>query len=192
MTGKRANVAGIIVGRKATGKSTLACGYAEAYAKAHPEKKVLVIDVNGAPAYKHIPELTEAQFPRWRKGLYRFYLSDHARMFDLIEKHFRNGLIVFEDCTKYIPANPNQQIKAILVDHRMWNADLFFTFHSFKRIPNFFWEMTGFVVILKTQEEFNTSKNRNAIPNYEAVAAAHARVMKHKINYHHETVETLI
>jgi hypothetical protein len=192
MAKERLNMAGVIVGRKGTGKSTFLNERAKAYYKAHPDKKVLIIDVNGSPAYKEHPELDHTKFARWNKGVYRFYDSDHKKMFDYICKHFKNGLIILEDCTKYIPANPGGQVKALLVDHRMWNADLIFTFHSFKRIPLFFWEMVSYVTILKTQEDFENSRNKVNIPNYEAVAAARKKVIAHKNPYYNLTVETLI
>jgi hypothetical protein len=186
---QRLNHAIIMAGRKGSGKSTELNRIAEKYPG---DKKVLIIDVNGSPAYAQHEKITYQMFMRWKKGIKRFYDSDHKRMFDFIMKHFKNGLVIFEDCTKYIPANPDQQLKTFLVDHRMWNVDLVFTFHSFKRIPNFFWEMTSYIIIKKTQERFDTRKNMDSIPNYEDVAKAREQVMRNKNPYYHLTVETLI
>jgi hypothetical protein len=194
MAGKnlRSHLAGLIVGRKHTGKSTYANSVAKDYYESHPGKKVCIIDVNGSPAYGEHKWITEKEFPRWTKGIYRYYNSDHAVMWDTLVKYFKNGLIIFEDCTKYIPANVPPKIKGILVDHRMWEADVLFTFHSFKRIPPFFWEMASMVTILKTQEEIETARNRSLIPNYDAVLTARKKVMAHKSEYFNLTVKTLI
>jgi hypothetical protein len=192
---ERINHSSIIVGRKGTGKSTTANNLAVEYAR-RTGKKALIIDVNGSPAYKDHPLLTTHQLKTWKPDantrVARYYLQDHKEMFQAITDHFRNGFVVFEDCTKYIDPNPSRQIKTFLVDHRMWNVDMLFTFHSFKRVPNFFWEMTNYVIILKTQEEFETARNRSIIPNFEKVKEAREKVMKHKSDYYNLTVETLI
>lgn len=185
----RGHLASLIVGRKRTGKSTAANALAVKYAKANPTKKVLIIDVNGSPAYREHEQIDRAKFVRWVKGVKRFYESDHEEMFAFISKHFRNGLIIFEDCTKYIEANPSRQIKTMLVDHRMWDADLIFTFHSLARVPPMFWEMTAYIVLKKTMDTENQIKSRR-IPNLPGVLAAWHRVQNHANEYHSETVET--
>lgn len=194
----RLNDTEIIVGRKGTGKST----YANKRACAYPStKKVLIIDVNGSPAYAKHTQINDQTLlsSRWKKGVVRYYNSDHDVMFENIIKHcndFMNKkqglLIVFEDCTKYIDANPNKQVKSFLVDHRMWNADLMFTFHSFKRIPPFFFEMCSYITILKTQENFETPRNENMIPNFEELKHARRKVMEDINPYKYITVATLI
>jgi hypothetical protein len=187
----RGHLASLVVGRKRTGKSTYTNKLAKDYAARHPGKKVLIIDVNGSPAYKEHQQIDREQFKRWNKGIKRFYESDHEEMFAFITQHFRNGLIIFEDCTKYIDPLPSRQIKTFLVDHRMWDADLVFTFHSLMRVPKFFWEMTAYIVLKKTQDE-EKELLRRPIPNKPAVLAAWRRVQAHKSEYHDETVETLI
>lgn len=191
MSSTRGHFASLIVGRKRTGKSTYANEIAEKYARKHPGKKVLIIDVNGSPAYQKHQQIDRALFVRWTKGIKRFYEPDHAAMFAFIIEHFRNGLIIFEDCTKYIDPHPSKQIKQFLVDHRMWDADLVFTFHSLLRVPRFFWEMTAAIVLKKTQEEEKELLKR-PIPNKTAVLAAWRRVQAARSEYAHETVETLI
>jgi GTPase SAR1 family protein len=189
MQSKRANTAWVIVGRKHTGKSTLINGIAKGYPK---DKKVLIVDVNGSPAYNEHAWITAPMLPRWKNGIYRYYDSDQDLMMDNIIQTFRHGLIIFEDCTKYIKANPGQRVKSFLVDHRMWDADLIFTFHSFKRVPPLFWEMTDKVIIKKTSEQIDTPKNRNEIPNFEAVSEAWHQVMASKNDFIHKAVNTLI
>ncbi len=201
----RANEAILIVGRKHTGKSTLLNKIARSVAG--PHKRTMIIDPNGSPAYKDISQLTYDQLKRWRSGgLNKFYDPDHDRMFNFLTKHYGpqydeagnktgnrpfHGALFFEDCTKYILATPSKNIKTFLVDHRMWDADLFFTFHSLKRVPPFFWDMISRIIILKTQDT-EAQLRKLDIPNQEAVLAAHKRVMASPDNYKHEVVETLI
>ncbi|MGB4987979.1 MAG: ATP-binding protein [Pyrinomonadaceae bacterium] len=196
----RANEAMIIVGRKHTGKSTLANKLAEGFAR--PKKRVLIINVNQSPAYSKHKLITYDKMKRWRSGgIYQFYDRDNDAMFDFLINWFDpvkrkfNGLIVFEDCTKYIGSNPNKQILSFLVDHRMWNADLLFTFHSLAMVPPFFWRMTTRLILLKTQDIMTKANERgfeNRIPNWKEVKPAYDRVAANPDPYAHEVIDTKI
>lgn len=193
----RANEAMVIVGRKHTGKSTLANKIASEFGKKNPEKRVLIINVNASPAYDRHPLISYEGMKRWKHGIYQFYDADHDRMFDHLFEVFDprvkkfNGLFVFEDCTKYIDPNPSKKIKSFLVDHRMWNADMLFTFHSLVRVPPFFWDMTSRIILLKTQDVIDGSYAKK-IPNWKEVSAAYDRVMQNTNPYYHEVISTLI
>ena len=190
----------MIVGRKHTGKSTLANKIAKGYAR--PGRKVLIINVNGSPAYKEHEKIDYDRLKRWRSGgIYQFYDRDHERMFDFLMQHYDpdrrkfGGLIVFEDCTKYIDANPNKKIKSFLVDHRMWDADMLFTFHYLNAVPMFFWKMTTRLIVLKTQDIMTPANVRefgNRIPNWKDAHPAFERVMQSQDPYAHEVVDTLL
>lgn len=197
----------VIVGRKRTGKSTLANTIAKGYAK--PGRRVLIIDVNGSPAYAEHEMISYDKLRRWRSGgIYKFYDPDNERMFNFLTTRFGpqfdadgnhlgskkfNGLIVFEDCTKYIDSNPSRQIKMFLTDHRMWDADLLFTFHSLSMVPPFFWRMTSKVILLKTQDTVGQQRAlENKVPNWKDVQAAYTRVMNNPDPFAHEVVDTLI
>lgn len=179
----------IVVGRKGVGKSTylnkVACNYPAT-------KKVLIIDVNGSPAYYQHTRIEPSQLKHVKQGIVKLLGTPSAETLHLIASYWRDGLIVFEDCTKYIEGNVHPVIKAFLVDHRMHQCDLIFTFHSIKRIPPFFWEMISYITIFKTAETFESSRNKNVIPNYEAILATFNRVNKNKDIRYNETVETLI
>lgn len=187
-----------VCGRKHTGKSTFLNELAEGYF-AKTKKRALIIDVNGSPAYSHHQLLNEKNFKTWCSndsygGVKRFYLSDRLKMMLLIKDHFRNGLIVFEDCTKYIKANPQEDIKAFLVDHRMWNVDLMFTFHSIMFVPKFFWAMLTHLVLFKTQDIFLNPNDKSLIqriPDFQSVYRLHKKIMASKNNYINGQMELL-
>ncbi|RFZ84775.1 hypothetical protein DYU05_03985 [Mucilaginibacter terrenus] len=183
------HVTGIVVGRKGTGKSTKLAKIASAYPA---DSKVLIIDVNGSPAYNQFKEITINQVKLLRKGVVRLLGTPSTETLLIIARDFRDGLVIFEDCTKYIEGNVRPEIKTFLVDHRMFRVDLIFTFHSLKRVPPFFWEMISYVTLLKTQETFSQGMYRNRVPNYEKVLAAFNKVNAHPDNYYSITVETLI
>jgi hypothetical protein len=191
---ERHNISTVIIGRKATGKSTYACNLAKEYVKANPTKRFLIVDVNGSPAYNEFPLLDESKLRTWKPDaklrVAKYYNPNHTEMFAAIQ-NFRNGAILFEDCTKYILPNPSAEIRMYLTDHRMWNVDLFFTFHSLNRVPPFFWEMTAWVVLKKTQDtDIKSFKNR--IPNFKDIEKAWNSVMASKDPYITKSVSTLI
>lgn len=184
------HITGIIVGRKGTGKSTRLAKAADIYPA---DKRVLILDVNGSPAYNRFQAITPGHLTRWKNnaGKVKLVGTPTIETLQIIAENYRNGLIIFEDCTKYISGNVSPEIKTFLVDHRMFNCDLVFTFHSLKRVPPFFWEMISYVTLLKTQENFG-NEYRNRVPNFEAVQAAFKRVNASKDDYYSETIETLI
>ncbi|MBK0383538.1 hypothetical protein I5M32_11275 [Pedobacter sp. SD-b] len=180
----------LMVAKKGTGKSTKLAEIAKCYAR---YSKVLVIDVNGSPAYNFIQEI---ELKRLRlvkgNGIVKLIGVPDEETLEHISKHFTDGLIIFEDCTKYILGNLSKGIKKFLTDHRMLRLDLIFTFHSLKRIPPQMWEMASYVSVGKTVEVFEQGANRNRIPNYENILKAWKKVCAHPSPYHSLTVETFV
>jgi hypothetical protein len=187
--GRDLHYSAIVVGRKGVGKSTylnkVACNYPR-------HKKVLIIDVNGSPAYNAHKQIEVKQIKLVRSGVVKLLGTPSLETLKTIADYFRDGLVIFEDCTKYIEGNVHPSIKTFLVDHRMFNCDLIFTFHSLKRVPPFFWEMISYCTLFKTAETFESARNKNVIPNYENILAAFKRINKNKDQRYNETIETLI
>lgn len=182
------NVSIALVGRKGTGKSTELAKLARAYP---PDKKVLILDVNGSPAYNGFQQIELRQVRLLTKGVVKLMGTPTPETLQVISENFKGGLVVFEDCTKYIEGNVHPVIKTFLVDHRMNQCDLIFTFHALKRVPPFFWEMLTYVQLFKTQEEFESGTNKKRIPNYETILRAFNRVRAHPDPHYSITVETL-
>lgn len=179
----------IVVGQKGVGKSTKLAAIAKQY-PAH--LKVLIIDVNGSPAYNSFKQIEVKDIGRLQKGIFRLLGTPDPTSLTAIANKFRDGLVIFEDCTKYISGAVQPAIKTFLVDHRMYNCDLIFTFHSLKRVPPFFWEMISYCVLFKTAEVFDTPTNKNRIPNYENMLKAYNEVKTNKDIRFNKTIETLI
>jgi len=154
--------------------------------------KVLVLDVNGSPAYDGFKEITLPQVKLLKTGIVKLMGTPTDETLKVIAENFKDGLVIFEDCTKYISGNVRPEIKTFLVDHRMMRCDLIFTFHSLKMIPPFFWQMISYITILKTQENFINAQNANRVPNYDKVAEAYKKVNAHASDYYSITVETLV
>lgn len=179
----------IMVGRKGTGKSTKLAVIA---AKYPASKKVLIIDVNGSPAYNNFERIEISKLKHLKSGKVKLLGTPSDSDLEFIAENFRDGLVIFEDCTKYIESSPSRAIKTFLVDHRMYRCDLIFTFHSLKRIPPFFFEMTSYITLCKTQEQIEGARNKNIIPNYENVIKAWNKVQTNPNPYYSLTVETFV
>lgn len=177
----------IVVGSKGVGKST----YLNKVACKHYSKKVLIIDVNGSPAYNAHPAIEVKQVKLVRSGIVKLMGTPDLEALKIIAEHWRNGLIIFEDSTKYIAGNVDPSIKKFLVDHRMYGCDLIFTFHSIKMVPPFFWQMIAYCTLFKTAETFDSSYKKR-LPNYEELLAAFNRIRADKNKRYNETIETMI
>jgi hypothetical protein len=190
----RSHYTTLIIGRKRSGKSTKGRKIAEKFVEAHPAKRVLILDVNAAPAYADLPLLTDNQVKGWKPNaklrIARYYNSDYKAMVQNIQG-LRGGLILFEDCTKYIDANPHPAVKGFLVDHRMRDLDLIFTFHSVSRVPPFMWEMTHQVLLHKTTDDRNKIRSR-PIPSLPALIKAWDKLMLSKDDFEAILVDTYI
>ncbi|MFD2581510.1 hypothetical protein ACFSR6_03350 [Pedobacter vanadiisoli] len=178
----------IVVGRKGVGKSTYMAKTASQYPSG---SKVLIIDVNGSPAYNSFKTIEPKQVKLFRSGHAKLLGTPTDETLEIIARDFRDGLIVFEDATKYISGNVRPSIKRFLVDHRMFQVDLIFAFHSLKFVPPFFWSMISYCTIFKTAEVFN-KKYQDRIPNYEIIKKAYDKVAASKDVRFNITVETLV
>jgi hypothetical protein len=101
--------------------------------------------------------------------------------------HLRNGAVIFDDCTKYIDANPAEDIKNFLVDRRMIGLDLIFTTHALRFLPKFCRGMINSVTIFKTAETFESEKEIKALqyPNYSAIYKAWKDIMNQPATSRH-------
>ncbi len=189
----------VMVGRRFTGKST----EIRKVLDKNEEPNSIIIDPNGAPAYEDIPYVEFEKLKRLKSGKVKFYNPDRNRMwaqlaelFDpqLPKRKYLNGIMVIEDATKLIPKNVPPNVQAMLVDGRMWNADLIFTFHSLKAVPPFFWDFATHIIIKKTQDmvDENLKFYESRIPNFKDWYPAWQQVSKSKNDYISKTIRTLI
>jgi hypothetical protein len=164
MNNNRPHTSTIIVGRRFTGKSTyLATEIIPIYLK--QKKRIIIITATDPTAYEKIPRIyTFDNLRTWliddkQTPAVKFYSSDdpfkmikELNSFAQNEKIINNMLLIFEDATNYIDANPDRAVKNFLVNHRMYNCDLIFTLHAIEFIPPFFSKMSNYLTIFKTND----------------------------------------
>lgn len=189
------NYAIAIAGRKRTGKSTyLLERFKNNY---DPKQKILLVIGTENTAYQEIPRARNFnELKSWKYGPLKYYVrGDRNQMLSDIQQIaemgiLRQGAVVFEDATAYIKANPPQVVEDFLVDHRMYQLDLWFTLHSLNRVPPFLWEMINYVTVFKTNDTLKKLSGKDAIPNLNSIIDAWKKVQSDKSPFANITVST--
>lgn len=217
----RDRIAGAIIGGKAQGKSTLTV---EHILPAYDLKKdrVLILTLTDPPAYakfkrvKHNKDKTGSEdtaktiftdnpleaLKKWKCGVVKYYNFQDAKQMvkevhDLcVGGYLRRGAVVFEDCTNYIDPLPAESIRNFLVNHRMFDLDLFFTTHALRFLPKFCRGMVSNVTVFKTNEAYEKASELRTYqyPNHHALFKGWKECMdaprKPGRIQHHVTIET--
>jgi hypothetical protein len=135
----RNNFICVILGKRGTGKSYYTINsLLPGYTKSHPNKRIIIFDMNDHGMYKDVPKITLDMLPRWKKevGMYRICSADAELVFEYIDKYVRNSLILFEDATNFFDNGKTpREIKRVMIDAKQKNNDLVFQFHGFTYAP---------------------------------------------------------
>lgn len=74
------------------------------------------------------------------------------------KKLLNDMILIYEDATSYIDANPSKALKGFLINNRHYRLFVVYTFHSLSSIPKFFWGQTDFLIQHKTEDSFDDKK----------------------------------
>lgn len=177
------NHVNITIGKRGTGKTTLQL---KRIAK-HPLKTLIIdtIDHHAYRQYRAIPPIA-IDDKIWKKGTVRVFVSDFKEVFHQLTNNVSNAYIVFEDCTKYIRYNVNDDIRKFIVDSKQKNIDLCFIYHGFGMVQPDMFRLADSLTILKTNENINTYKSK--VPNFETVKVVNELIQKSSNPYIYRTV----
>ena len=89
-------------------------------------------------------------------------------------KHFRNGLLIFDDCRAYLKAVTSDEVHGVLIRRRQQGIDIFAVAHGFTEIPLVFYTFVSDFVVFKTRD--NISRRMSGIRDYEAIRKKVAEV----------------
>lgn len=154
---KRNFEATVIAGEKRQGKSLLCEKYAKRadyYARlaekegAKP-KKILIVDPSEASAFADFQPITlnELKFGTyipgegrrmWVRGIRRITHHDNLGLMRYLSDRFRNGLLISDEATTWLKANPPEWQKNLIIKHTNRCVDLLFVVHSLTNIPKSF------------------------------------------------------
>jgi energy-coupling factor transporter ATP-binding protein EcfA2 len=182
----RINTANLILGRRGCGKTTYTKEIIQAYHKAHPDQKILIMDTFDHPSYRDIPVIDIDLLKRWEKpGIYRIFGSNTDEIFSTIQTHLYNAMVIFEDASKYIRGRLQDDVRKFIIDSKQKNLDLVFLFHGFSFAPPEIWRIIDAVTIFKSDNPFH---RKSDIVNFDQVYSIWQNVMNDTSPYAKETV----
>ncbi|MDD5358592.1 MAG: hypothetical protein PHX80_05555 [Candidatus Nanoarchaeia archaeon] len=191
---KRVNLISIIVGTRSTGKTTYMKGdeslklegIIDSYQDKDPNQKILIVDLFDNPVWRDVPLLTSERLSRWKSGMYRIFDRDFSHLVTTINTYCFNTVVFFEDATKYIRANIEENLRQLLIDSKQKNLDVFFAFHYLMAAPPDLVRISDYLVLFKTNEAFS-SQLKNKYP-HPAILSAFEEVSKHPDFHYYKTV----
>lgn len=218
----------LVIGGKGQGKSTWLNQRAEEYIRKFSVKykysppRVFIHDMSDSRAFKGIPTLDQAathlglelEDPieflahkdkhgkySWKEGMLRHVCrsqTDIKKMYRYLADHFRCGLLILDEWTTYVRANPPEWQVDILNNHRNYQLEVFFVCHQLMRVPPF-WsrgDMIAKIVLFKTGERNLTYNQLRRYSCSDRLWESFQRIMKKpKINeriQYHEVISTEI
>lgn len=191
----RFNLVGSIIGGRGTGKSLFVLG-SEFTSKPDDRQlkipglirtalnngfKVFSIDTLDHPAYKKIPILTPAAFPKFKSGVARVFMEPDKilRLVDDINRapHFNNTFLIFEDAGKYTEYRLPPAFKRLIADSKQRNIDILFVYHCWADTPNdVFKKGCDYIQLFKTSDSPEIRKPY--LSEFNKVMAAHTDLQK--------------
>ncbi len=171
----------LIVGRRATGKTTFLKKMVKLSAS-----KVIVVDSFDHPDYRDLQTIPIAQVSRWKAGNVRVWQTDPLETLETIFKNCFNCTVVMEDCKRYVEPSVQKSIRQGIIEHRNRNIDLIMMFHNLKDVPPYVCNMHNDIVLFKTNDNMN--KEQDKFSNWADIAKAHSRIMKSANPYYNEVI----
>lgn len=177
MSNTRINKSYLCVGRKGTGKTTIAIKLAAATGK-----KICVIDTDDHPSYKDFPLYDAANLHKWKSGNIRIVTSEPEHVLDLVNKNCSNAFIIIEDAAKIVTANVQRPVKSFIIDHRKRNFDILMMFHFLGDVPPYVAKQYDYMILFKTGDSLHVAQNKFA--NWHTIVTKLERILKNKsFNY---------
>lgn len=200
----------LIIGGKGQGKSTFLRDavdiyldkFSTRYEKVQP--RVFIHDMSGSRAFSDIMTVEQAcqqlrikiehpldilaakdrnGQPIWKSGALRYMcrgIRNIEHMYTYIAEHFKNGLLILDEWTTYVRANPPDWQIDIINNHRNWGVEVFFVCHQLMKVPLFFSrsDMLAKIILFKTGETNLTYKQMTRYSCSERLWQAYQRVEK--------------
>lgn len=170
----RKNTTTLIVGQKATGKTTLA----KRLLHISQLPKKLVFDPSGQEAWQDIPRMNPEYIPAWKQGTKRLWEDNTPEMLHLINKYVTDTFIIFDDATAYIDSIINTELKTLLTRNRHKNNDVVLIFHSLRSVPPKVFELATHLILFKTNDTEQNLRRLDKVPNAPEIIQAFNEVAR--------------
>ena len=179
----------LITGTTGTGKTTFCLDLINEKLKTN-QNRVLLINPNDEKLanYPNI-NLDSKEISKF-KGIRKAYILDKKDWKNL--KNFQNGMLVLDDCRRYIPDNLPIELRDIFINNRHYHIDIITVGHGFTEVPPKFYTFAKQLVLFKTLDSVKLRKKELG-SNFEKVEKLIESVAKQYItNKHHKQIISLI
>lgn len=162
----------VILGYNGTGKTTLVKKMITNELK-KDKARILVVTADDIE-FPTIP-MVHPKFP-WRVGSYvgvrKIIYQDG--LLEIIQKNFRNGLLIFDDCRAYLGPTVEIDLHNLLIRRRQKEIDIVAVGHGFTEVPPKFFTFASEYILFKTVD--NIYRRKNVIRNFDIMKEAQERV----------------
>jgi len=153
----RLNKVILLLGRRGCGKTTYIKMLIKAALKT--KKSILIVDTFDHPAYELVPRIHPKDIKNIRSGqIVRVFGSETDEILAACE-NFYNGLLIFEDATKFIGKSLQKPVRRMVVDTKQKNVDLIFLFHGFVACPPELFRNADELILMDTGDKPETRKD---------------------------------
>lgn len=154
----------LLVGTNGTGKSTLANKIIKAILEGNNKRALAVLPDDSEPIFRDYNELqrSEIQYINQVQNKFNKVYFDNGKLFDDIQKYFRNGVLVLDDARFYTGAI-DDGLRKLFIRSRQNNVDIVFICHGLSEIPPSLITFATKIILLNTVDSWQRLKNK--IPN---------------------------
>lgn len=162
----------VILGTNGTGKTTLVKKLVVNELK--KENSHVLIVVPDDMEWTNIPQVHPkylqriATYKGARKIIYQ------PGLIDIIREHFKNGMVVFDDCRAYFDNSLERDLHSLLIRRRQQMIDIIAVGHGFTEVPPKFFTFATHYALFKTID--NIDRRKNVMSDFDNLKACRNRV----------------
>lgn len=174
----------LVVGKRASGKSTQAFQLAE-----KSGKKIIVVSSDGQDFFNHYTKITVEQIKSCTAANIFIKIRDDEEtglIADELNKHQANAFIIFEDAQKYVSENLPKGLQRLIINHRHRNFDLLFMYHTLKFVPPKIASNYNVLVLGHTAD--GNINLQNKYVNWQRILESINRIEKNYNKYYFEAI----
>ena len=182
---RRAAKCTIVLGFNGTGKTTYLRNTLQSLwvtAKNRGERlKILIVTPDDAEWTQFPENLLQTPDDFVFDGIQR-HIFDEQHTLNILA-HYKNGIIVFDDCRCYFKDNVDPRITELLIRRRQRAVDVFAVGHGFTTVPPKFFTYYSDAVLFRTVD--NIDRRKDCITNFDYFKRAQAEVNKQSLKDPH-------
>ncbi|MDY0285127.1 MAG: ATP-binding protein [Bacteroidales bacterium] len=162
----------IVLGYNGTGKTTLVKELLAAELRKPAGRGLIVtpddIEWRTLPDVHHKHKHHIATY----KGARRLIYQDGV--LELIVEHYRNGLLVLDDCRAYLTASTGMDLHNLIIRRRQKMIDIVAVGHGFTEVPPKLFTFASDIVLFRTKD--NISKRKEVLKDFDLMLKAQEHV----------------